>query len=897
VDKQPKILIVDDDQANIKMLASALKAEYEILTALNGCDAITLTKEQQPDLILLDIMLPDLDGFEVCKIIKSDNAISEIPIIFLTALDTFDGEFQGLELGGADYLTKPIKLKLLRLRVRNHITLKEHNELIKKQRDLLAIQKEELDQMLTTWVQTFDAVPDLISIIDTTNTITRVNKALADRFGVAPEKMIGLKCYEVIHGESKPPGYCPHVRMMHDGHTCSQEIEEKKLSGLFEISVSPLTNTRGQVTASVHIARDITERKKLEGVLKDSEEQLRSIFEASSDAIGVSCKGTHIIANPAYLKLFGLNDLDELINTPIINLIAPSERERILSYIGQRSESSPVPSFYETIGLCSNGEEFPMEVSVSCYFRAEELYTVVILRDLTERKRVEAAQKTLLEFTPIATIVHRNGYIIYVNKIAIRMFAASSAQEMLGKPFLSLIHQDFHQISFERKELADQGIDLPMIEFKFCKMDETSITAEIRSKMILYEGEQAYISCVLDTSERNKALEDKLVLEQQFQQAQKMESLGVLASGIAHDFNNILAIIMGNCALVKMDPENADNFIAGIEKASERAAGLCRQMLAYAGKAQLDKTSTDICFLVEEMVNLLKATLPQNAEILSDFSSEIPFITADANQLRQVVMNLIINASEAIGEVRGEIRVSLAKITIDENQAVMDHQGKAIPPGKYVRLEVADTGCGMDKDTQRRLFEPFFTTKFSGRGLGMSAVLGIITSHNGALQLYSQPGDGTTFNVYLPASKQTLLGDLSQQVSSAPWRGSGTILLVEDEDQVRLIAKSLLKNIGFTVLEAVNGKEALELYQKKATDITMVVTDMGMPVMDGYELFYELKKLNPELPIIVSSGYGDSEVGSRIGTDNIAGLISKPYTPDKLRDVLKGVVECLPTRK
>jgi CheY-like chemotaxis protein len=297
--------------------------------------------------------------------------------------------------------------------------------------------------------------------------------------------------------------------------------------------------------------------------------------------------------------------------------------------------------------------------------------------------------------------------------------------------------------------------------------------------------------------------------------------------------------------------------------------------------------------LVDEMVTMLKSTLPQNAVIKPDLSSNIPSIEGDASQLRQIIMNLIINASEAIGTEHGEIKVSLARTTVIAGQVDKDYNGKVIPPGGYICLEVTDNGCGMDEETKWRIFEPFYTTKFVGRGLGMSAVLGIIKSHGGALQLHSQLGQGTTFKVYLPVPKKdsTEDGDHKQSIPSSPWKGSGTILLVEDEDQVRSIANKMLTNFGFTVLEAVNGKEGLDLYQKNATDVTLVMTDMGMPVMDGYELCNELKKLSPELPIIVSSGYGDTEVRSRIGSDNIAGLISKPYNPDKLREVLKRVVE------
>ncbi len=386
--------------------------------------------------------------------------------------------------------------------------------------------------------------------------------------------------------------------------------------------------------------------------------------------------------------------------------------------------------------------------------------------------------------------------------------------------------------------------------------------------------------------ERRQTEEEKHLLELQFQQTQKLESLGVLSGGIAHDFNNILAIIKGNCSLATMYSENIEHYIKEIDKASDRAAALCRQMLAYAGKATLTPTQIVLWLLVDDVVSMLKATISQNVVIKTCYSPDTSSFMGDASQLRQVVMNLIINAAEAIGNTQGEVCVLLSKAVIKAGLAEKDYNGKIILPGKYICMEVTDNGCGMDEETKWRIFEPFYSTKFTGRGLGMSAVLGIIKSHGGALQLHSQLGQGTTFKVYLPVQKSDSARD-DDTSASAPWQGNGTILLVEDEDKVRLITKSLLENIGFSVLEAVNGKEALELYRKNATDIRLVVTDMGMPVMDGYELFNELKKLNPRLPIIVSSGHGDAEVSSRLGTDNIAGLISKPYGTDQLREVLK----------
>lgn len=517
----------------------------------------------------------------------------------------------------------------------------------------------------------------------------------------------------------------------------------------------------------------------------------------------------------------------------------------------------------------------------------------IILKEITERKQAEEVQREGEE--RLRAIMDNTDSVIYMKDVESKYIMINrrfeklfkvNRKEVLGKTDYDIFPTEIAAV-FQESDHTVFNLGKPLSLEEIAPLDDGIHTyASIKFPVFGVDGRPIAVCGISnDITERKQ-------LEQQFQQAQKMESLGVLSGGIAHDFNNILAIIIGYCALTKMDYKTAEKNIPEIENAAERAAALCRQMLAYAGKAQLTKTQVNLCLLVDEMVTMLKSTLPQNAVIKPDLSTDIPVIDADASQLRQIVMNLIINASEAIGKEQGEIKVSLANTTVIAGQSDTDYNGKAISPGVYILLEVTDNGCGMDAETKWRIFEPFYTTKFTGRGLGMSAVLGIINSHGGALQLFSQLGHGSTFKVYLPVKdgNSTEMESI-QQVTSNQWRGSGTILLVEDEEQVRHIARELLEMFGFTVLEAVNGKDALELYQQNAADITLVVTDMGMPIMDGYELFHELKKLNPELPIIASSGYGDAEVSSRIGSDNIAGLISKPYNPIQLREVLKAVFE------
>jgi len=292
------------------------------------------------------------------------------------------------------------------------------------------------------------------------------------------------------------------------------------------------------------------------------------------------------------------------------------------------------------------------------------------------------------------------------------------------------------------------------------------------------------------------------------------------------------------------------------------------------------------------MINMLKTTIQQNVLIKSDLAADVPLIHGDASQLRQIVMNLIINSSEAVGEMQGEVSVSLRNITFSPGHLNKDHLGKVIAPGCYACLEVTDNGCGMDDETKRRVFEPFYTTKFTGRGLGMSATLGIITAHKGSLQLTSSPGRGTTISVLLPIYKtESVSSKSSQKDAAVSWQGSGTVLLVEDEEQIAMLAKAMMTRLGFTVILAPNGREALELYRNNAARIAVVVTDMGMPIMDGYTLFRELKILNPELPIIISSGFGDSVVTSKIARKEISGLLSKPYGFEQLRNVLQSVME------
>ena len=648
----------------------------------------------------------------------------------------------------------------------------------------------------------------------------------------------------------------------------------------------------------------LTELNQTQHLLTRQKELLDVVVEGTTDAVYIKdVAGRYLLANTAVAN-FVKKPIGEIIGSDDAHLFPPVEAKALMAQ-DQWVMAQDSPQTYEEYLTTAEGERCFLATK-GAVRDGNGVVTGIfgVARDISEWKQVEADLKKSEEkfykafnASPeaIAIITLDGGIYLDVNEVFIAI-TGFKRDEIIGHTSDELgfwidLRERRHFIDELSKNGSIKNYD---VRYRMKNKEERSFL--VSSEVIEIDGKRCGLNFIMDITVRKLAEEERQSLEKQLLQSQKMESLGVLAGGIAHDFNNILAVIMGRCSLAKLKPERAAENIPLIEKAAERAAELCRQMLAYAGKAQYVQKEVNVGELVDEMVNMLKTTINQNVVIIHDRPADVSIINGDASQIRQIVMNLIINASDAIGEAHGEILVSLANTVIKAGQLYKDHLGKAMSPGNYVCLEVTDNGCGMDEETKQRIFEPFYSTKFAGRGLGMSATLGIISAHQGALQLSSQLSKGTSIKVYLPLQ---VSGPSEEDhshthvASSMPWQCDGTILLVEDEGQIKLVAKAMLEELGFTVIEASNGKEALELYQKNPVGITLVLSDIGMPLMDGYELIRELKIINPDLPIIVSSGFGDTVVTSRIAQENIAGLISKPYRFDQLQDVLRGVVESM----
>jgi|GEM_PF-2359078 len=507
----------------------------------------------------------------------------------------------------------------------------------------------------------------------------------------------------------------------------------------------------------------------------------------------------------------------------------------------------------------------------------------------------EAKFRTIFDSVNDAIFLHEigSGAIVDVNQRMCEMYGMTRAEALEAT-----VREISSDVSPYRPEDAARWLKLAaegrpqLFEWHARRKDGELFWVEISMRLSTIGTVDRILVTVRDITDRKRAEDERLNLEKQLLHAQKLESLGVLAGGIAHDFNNILTSIIGNAdlALMRINPESpAIDNLHNIEKASARAADLAKQMLAYSGKGKFVVSNHDINDLLEEMLHILQVSISKKAVLRLNLTRPLPPVEADATQLRQIIMNLVINASEAIGDKSGVIAISTGCMDCDKSYLKDVWLNENIADGLYVFVEIADSGCGMTKETLGKLFDPFFTTKFTGRGLGMAAVLGIVRGHKGAVKVYSEPGKGSTFKILLPASgKPAEL--FCQDSGNDAWKGSGTVLLVDDEETVRGIGAEMLKELGFKVVTADDGREAMIVYTARP-DISFVILDLTMPHMDGEQCFRELRMLNPDVKVIMSSGFSELEVTQKFVGKGLGGFIQKPY---KLSVLRKGIMALFP---
>ncbi|GFE62755.1 PAS domain-containing sensor histidine kinase [Geobacter sp. AOG2] len=549
---------------------------------------------------------------------------------------------------------------------------------------------------------------------------------------------------------------------------------------------------------------------------------------------------------------------------------------------------------FETAHRTKTGDIRPMLVSLQLLELSGRQMVLAIHRDISELKEksrtLELYRHALDNARDSIFLVGKDARFLYVNKAACETLGYTR-DEFLAMHVFD-IDPDFPPEIWAKHWEEIKAHDALRIETSQRAKDGRLIPVEIGIKLFWFEGVEYSLSAARDLTERLRFEAERLHLEQQLLHAQKLESLGVLAGGIAHDFNNILMAILGNAdlALMRINKESpaVDN-LHRIEEAAARAADLAKQMLAYSGKGKFVVEHIHLNRLLEDMLHMLEVSISKKAVLRLNLNPSLPTVEADATQMRQIIMNLVINASEAIGDKSGVIAITTGCMDCDKGYLKDVWLDENITAGLYVYLEIADTGCGMSKDTLAKIFDPFYTTKFTGRGLGMAAVMGIVRSHKGAIKVYSELDKGTSFKILLPASgKPAELFNHEGSHSTDQWRGGGTVLLVDDEETVRGIGKAMLQELGFEVITANDGREAVEAF-KAAPGIAFVILDLTMPHMDGEQCFRELRRLNPGVKVIMSSGFSEHEVNQKFAGKGVAGFIQKPYRLSALREAIKAL--------
>jgi PAS domain S-box-containing protein len=702
-----------------------------------------------------------------------------------------------------------------------------------------------------------------------------------------------------------PPEYRDEIReRFESGVEGTYEcIGVRKDGSTFPVEIEPReVHYRGR-NARVCVVRDITERKRAEEALRESEARHRRLNENIQEMVLEIERptGQVVYVSPSHREMLGY-ELEEFLEITPYKIIHPDDRENVREGLrGLLREGLPQAFVFRSrhrdgrwLWIESSGNPFRTERG--------EGRAIVVGRDVTERKQAEEAlrlsearHRTITENAhDLITELNAEGRFVYASPNH-KDQVGYAPEEIVGMPPAAFAHpQDLERV--QKHFLGLISDDAPQqLTFRARHRDGRWLWLDsVGKRFHTSSGETLAVLISRDVTERKQAEEERQQLEAQFQQAQKLESLGVLAGGIAHDFNNLLTPVLGHTSrvLAEIDPDSPmRESLEQIRKTTLRAAGLTGQLLAYAGESRVVTRSVDLSELIREMADLLGTASSHKAELHYALASDLPAIEADPVQIRQVIMNLVPNASEAIGDNPGIIRVCTGVMEADRGYLARSHLGAELSEGSYVYLEVSDTGCGMDEGTKARIFDPFFTTKLLGRGLGLAALLGIVRAHRGALRVDSRPGQGTSFRVLFPSQGETAREEPTIPPTTDGWRGHGTALVVDDEEDVREVLRWMLESTGFSVLTAEDGRTGVDLFRQRFSDITVVLLDMTMPKMGGEEAFYEIRRVRPEVPILFSSGYGERDATRRLTDEKFTGFVKKPYERsglvEKLREVLQ----------
>ena len=725
------------------------------------------------------------------------------------------------------------------------------------------------------WQETFNAITDSVCILDKDGgKILHCNKAMTRLLKKPYNEIIGQSCCEILHNTKEPIKKCPYVRMLNTRR--SEETDIQIGDKWVNIKVDPLIDHKGNLTGAVHIISDKTKHRDTNRALRESENKFRLAFANAQDAIVwvETESGCITNCNKAFEELFGKSK-KEIIGQHHTLLYPEDKKDLFLNLLTESGRDTNSIIDAEILG--PNGNIKLVTIARSAMQVDGSDIVQGIIRDVTESKKAIEEVKNLAKFpsedpNPVLRI-SSDSKILYANDASLPVLETWHTHEGENLP---------QNWSTRIEEVYKSGIS-STIELN---CDDGHIF--VITLQPVQDG--GYVNAYgLDITNRKKAEKEKMDLELQLSQKQKMEAIGTLAGGIAHDFNNILAALQGYTELSLDDlPEDSpikDN-LEQILACSNRATKLVKQILTFSRKneQEQEKEPVIISAIIKEVLAMLRSSLPTTINIKRNIIAETSMVLADPTQIHQILVNLCTNSSHAMGQEAGNLEVSLTDTHFESQVNIGDDH---LNEGSYVKLSISDTGCGMEPEVLKRIFEPFFTTKKlnEGTGLGLPVVHGIVKSHGGAIDVTSTPGQGTTFDIYFPKIQNE---NPDEQNSAEPvTRDKKVILLVDDEEMMVDVTSQILTRLGYEVVSKTNSLDALKEFQEKPDEFDLILTDQVMPNMTGTQLSSAIISIRPDIPIILCSGFPEKICTEELNSIGIKQFIMKPVS----RQVITSAVE------
>jgi PAS domain S-box-containing protein len=877
---KPIILVVDDQLQNIQLLEGFLVRQgYEIIPAESGEEALGKLSGNHVDLVLLDVKMHGMSGFEVLTKLRADKKTQRIPVVMITSHNENEVRAKAFESGCDDFISKPFDQYELLARVKSLLRIKFLND--------------EVDEAHEFAESVINTVREPLISLDQDLRVVTVNRSFYEFFKVKPEETVGQLIYDLGNKQWDIPKLRELLETILPQKTTfdNYEVEHDFATigrRIMLLNARQIQRGSGKEQIILLAIEDITERKQLEDLLTESEMRYRRIFETATDGIVLLEKrGGHIVhANPAAEKMLGYSK-EEYVG-------------KMLQDIGVLLDMSDFPVIMQTLNKNGIINYNDVEVKTKSGFYIDtDIYMVdraklaqCNIRDVTERKLADDKLKKANAFIENALdalkdiffVFDLEGKFLRWNKAMIAVSGYIDGEIALMKPIDFFRDDDRERVSKAIRETVKESSSI--IEALLVTKDGMQIPYEFKTSLLMdHTGYLIGISGVgRDLTERNK-------LEAQLLHSQKMEAVGTLAGGIAHDFNNMLNVIMGYGSLV-MNKLEADSpskeHIDQMLIAADRAANLTKRLLVFSRKQLVEVKPININELILDLQKMLVRIISENIDFNLDLA-DMPLIAlADAGQIEQVLINLAVNAKDAM-QGGGRLTISTGLEEMDDEYVALCGYGK---PGKYALIKVSDTGHGMDGETKKKIFDPFFTTKNigEGTGLGLAISYGIIKQHCGFINVYSEPGQGTVFKIYLPLSEEPASPNRKMEADVPVIGGNETVLVAEDDVSLRELTRIILESFGYTVISAEDGEDVITKFMENKERISLILLDMIMPKKNGKEVSEAIRKVSPRIKILFTSGYTMDIIKSKEWTEPGFDFIHKPFQPT---DLLKKVREIL----